>query len=242
MNLQRYQELTGKTLSDSEKVTVKSQIRRNLHRLETLLGYTLDPNKTNTNIYNEMGKAQTDLFWSYPDVDISNHLNPPDEVVGAYRLYHWNDNDKFLHVDPFTSVYNVKLVYIKKGYMDESGVTIQTFTSDEIRPQYGQDGIGKYIERIKPWIYHFQFPRHHVQLAVDADWLWPNCIPVELEWLLIDMVEFYMDAKNNVQSEIIEGHRYTKYDRLTPENEPANQAFLRKYAGPHGTASRAVTL
>lgn len=241
MKLQRYQELTGKTLSDSEKAIVKSQIKRNLRKLETLLGYTLDPSKTNTNIYNEQGKAQTDWFWSYPNVDISDLL-PPDEVIGAYRLFNFNDADKFLWVDPFTAVHAVKLVRFQTGFPDEKGYTIETFTNDEVRPQYGVDGMGKYIERITDSWWRYDFPRDHVQIAVDADWLWPDCIPEDLEWILIEMVQYSLDPKNNIRSESIEGHSYSKYDKVVPELEASNHAFLSKFAGPHGMAAKVPTI
>lgn len=241
MNLQKYQELTGKTLSDAEKSVVKSQIRRSLHKLENLLGFTLDLSKTNTNIYNELGKAQNDLFWSYPDVDTSNLL-PPDEVIGAYRLFNFNDDDMYLHVDPFTAVHNVKLVYITNGYPEDTGITFETLEKDEVRPQYGRDGVGKYIERIKPFWWRWDFPRNNVQLAVDADWLWSDCLPPELEWMVVEMVNYYQDPKNNIRSESIEGHSWSKYDKVLPEAEPQNAAFIKRYAGPYGAAAKVPTL
>lgn len=241
MNLQKYQELTGKTLSEEEKPIVKSQIKRSLRTLENLLGFTLDPNKTNTNIYNELGKAQNDLFWSYPDVDISNLL-PPDDVIGAYRLFNFNDADKFLHVDPFLAVHSVKLVRVRMGYPDEQGITYETLTEEEARPQYGRDGIGKYIERIRPFWWRWDFHRDHVQVAVDADWLWQECLPSELEWMIVEMVEAATDPKNNIRSESIEGHSYSKYDKVVPEAQPQNAAFLKRYAGPYGVAPKVPTL
>lgn len=241
MNIEKYQELTGKTLTDAEKTLVKAQIKRSLRILEGILGFTLETSKINKNIYNELGKAQDNLFWSYPNVDISNLL-PPDEVVGAYRLYGFKDEDKYFHVDPFTSVYAVKLVYVKQGFAEDSGITFYTFEDDEVRPQYGRDGIGKYIERVKVLCYEYGIPIDHVQLAVDADWAWQKCLPDEILWMVVDMVEEYIDPKSKIRSESIEGHSYSKYDKVAPEAEASNAAFLRKYAGPHGTAVKVPTL
>ena len=235
--------MTGKTLTEAEQAQVKYQIRRAMRKLENLLGFTLDPKKINTNIYNELGKADSYWGWSYPNVDISKLL-PPDEVIGSYRLYTFNWKDEYFHVDPFEAVHNVKLVYIRKGYPDEQGITAHTFDFDEVRPHYGKDGIGKYIERVRPWWFDHRKlrPDEQLQLAVDADWVWQDCLPDDLKWMIIDMVEAAIDPKGNIRSESIEGHSYSKYDKVVPETEPHNQTFLSKFAGPDGSASRIPTI
>jgi hypothetical protein len=232
VNLKEYQEITGKTIAESDKKSVTAQIRRSQLSLESMLGFTLDPSKINENLYNEVGKTRNEL--SYPNVDILNLL-PADEVIGAYRLYRYNPNDKFLFVDPFTAVHSVKLVHIRVGYPDESSVTFKTFDPNEVRAQYGRDGIGKYIE--KNSFYRCYFEQDFVQLAVDADWAFQDCLPMELKLLLADMVSARLDPYNNIKSESIEGHSYSKFDRIAPETEAHNLAIIRRYAGPYGTAS-----
>jgi hypothetical protein len=200
--------------------------------LETLLGYTLSSDLVNENLYNELGKSQLDCFC--PTVDIQN-LDDPDPVVTAYRLYPYNPNDKFLHVDPFTRLNKVKLVYVKPGD-GANGVTIRTFEDDEIRVSVGRDGIAKYIERCERCYCECQC-QDCVQLAVDADWLWPDGDwPTDLQYLLADMVTYYADPKRDIRSESITTHSYTLNARTAPERDPANAAVLRKYAGPYGSA------
>lgn len=239
MNLKEYQELAGKTISDSEKKTVEAQIRKSQRILESMLGFTLDPIKTTENLYNELGKTRTETSCSNVDTSL---LLPPDEVFGAYRLYKYNDLDKFFHIDPFTNVYNVKLVYIRTGLQEEESITLKTFSKNEVRPQYGRDGIGKYIEKID---HHWRFlgcnyEPFHVQLAVDADWLFTPEQKREIKDLLVDMVSAQLDPYNNVRSESIDGHSYTKFDKISPETDKHNLDMLKRYAGPYGSLSKKV--
>ncbi len=232
MDLAKYEELTGITVSESEEAAYQAQIRRTQRMLETMLGFTLDPSKTNTNFYNEVGKTSTNCFC--PDVSTSDLL-PPDPVIGAYRLYRYNKLDKYFFVDPFTNVHAVKLVFIKEG-SDGTDVTIKTFDSDDIRLQIGRDGIGKYIQHCETCLCVCECETC-VQLAVDADWLFQDEIPDDLLYVWADMITYQVDCKKDIKSESITGHSYTKFDQVLPETEPQNLAVIKKYAGPYGSVS-----
>ena len=245
MNLEQYEKLTGKTVPDNQKAFITQQIKRSVGQLEALLGYTLDRNKTNTNIYNEKGKATSIYGWSYPDVDITTLL-PPDEVIGSYRLFRFDVLDDFIATDPFTNVYAVKLVYVKEGVQggEDNGITFRTFDVNEVRPQILFDGIGKYLQRMYPWkfIFHNTIVDKKLQLAVDADWLFEDCLPDALKYLIVDMVESHMDRRHNLQMESIDGHIYRKFKPVYAEQEPVNLSIIMDYAGPYSSLRRPVTL
>lgn len=230
MDLDKYQELTGVTVSSSEEALITSQIRRTRSMLETMLGFTLDPAKVNKNLYNELGKTQLECACPLP---ANADLLDPDDVVNAYRMFRYNDLDKYFHVDPFLRVHSVKLVYVEQGE-DSDGVTIKTFLTDEVRLSIGRDGIGKYIEHCRTCRCICSCT-HCVQIAVDADWLNASCLTDDLLYVWTDMVTYYADCKRNIKSESIDTHSYTKFEKLVPETEPTNLAIIKRYAGPYGS-------
>jgi len=231
MTLEEYQTLTGTTVTAGNTAKVTATIARTQVMLETLLGYTLDPANVETNLYNELGKTTRECFC--PSVDLEN-LDDPDAVIGAYRLFRYNDLDKYFHVDPFSQLNAVKLVFIKSGAGD-NGVTLKTFDVDEVRVNYGRDGLAKYIEHCTDCLCSCDC-QDCVQLAVDAEWLWTGDLPTALQYLWADMISFYSDdKKTDIKSESIDTHSYTRFDKLAPEQEPQNMAVLKRYAGPYGS-------
>lgn len=235
MTLAEYQTLTGITVSSANTAKVTAQIARTQAILETLLGFTLNPDKVEENLYNELGKTTESCFC--PSVDLED-LQDPDPVVGAYRLFRYNSADQYFHVDPFSTVHKVKLVYIKAG-TGTNGVTIKTFDTDEIRVNYGRDGLAKYIEHCHDCLCICEC-ENCVQLAVDADWLWTPAteIPTDLQYVWADMITWYADSKNKgIRSESIDTHSYTRFDNKPPELDPSNLAIIKRYAGPYGSVS-----
>lgn len=235
MTLAEYQALTGITVSSANTAKVTAQLARTQALLETLLGYTLDPDKVEENLYNELGKSNRDCFC--PSVDLED-LQDPDPVVGAYRLFRYNDLDKYFHVDPFTVLHKAKLVFIKGG-TGANGITIKTFDTEELRVSKGRDGIAKYIEHCHDCLCICEC-NDCVQLAIDADWLWKPAtdIPLDLQYLWADMVTWYSDDKNKkLRSESIDTHSYTFASNTAPEMEPSNLAIIKRYAGPYGSVS-----
>lgn len=238
MDLSTYQELTGLTVSSQKSQYVTAQIKRCLSMLEVMLGFTLDPELVETNLYNELGKSRDDCACPSAATQDDADLDDPDAVVGAYRLFPYNHLDQFLHIDPFTRIHKVKLVYVKQGSAEDNGVTIKTFDTEQVRVNIGRDGIGKYVEICKDCFCDCECSEC-VQLAVDADWLWPEGVelPLDLQYVLADMVQYYSDKSRNVKSESITTHSYTKFEKIRPEDEPANKAVISRYAGPHGSAT-----
>jgi hypothetical protein len=237
VDLSKYQELTGNTVSSAKTGFYQAQINRTKAMLETMLGFTLNPDNVQTNLYNELGKSRDDCACSSAAIQENADLDDPDEVTGAYRLFPYNHLDQFFHVDPFTAVHKVKLVWVKQGTGD-NGVTIRTFDQDRIRVDMGRDGIGKYVELCHDCLCVCDC-QGCVQLAVDADWLWddPADLPLDLLYVWADMVTHYSDQKKDIKSESITTHSYTKFDRVAPETEPHNLSVIKKYAGPHGSAT-----
>lgn len=229
MNLTDYQSITGIDVADSGRIT--AQINRVQYMLENLLGYTFDPELVTENLYNELGKTQQEC--SCLNVDTEN-LDDPDEVVGAYRLYDYNDKDQFLHLDPFTAIHAVKLV--------KNNVTIRTFETREYSIRYGKGGVAKYLDVNCNNCFCVCKCTDCVQLAVDADWLYTDDLPNDLLSVWADMVTFYGDQRNGIKSESLDTHSYTKFDRTAPETESMNLTILRKYAGPYGSVSRNPTV
>lgn len=244
MDLSKYQELTGITVPPSQTAKVTAQISRTQSMLETLLGFTLSPTKQN--LYNELGKTQTD--GSCPTVAaIDPTLKPADPVIGSYRLFPYNKDDVFLHVDPFTKINKVKLVYVRTGDTP-NGVTIREFNVEDstgsniVTVNYGRGDWAKYLRQT--WLNECICSCDEcVLLAVDAEWLWEaedvdhQDIPEDLLYVWTDMITYYSNPKKGVKSESITSHSYTLSDSVAPELEPINVSVLKKYAGPYGSVS-----
>lgn len=229
MTLDEYEELTGTSVASSQRRAFSAQLVRTQRRLEHLLGFTLDPDQVTENLYTETGKTQSESVCS--DIDDADLL-PADAVVGAYRIFPYNADDRFLHVDPFSTVHAVKLI--------SGDVTVRTFDSDEYVAQRKQGGWGKYLAVPGHW-WLCRCQRNCVQLAVDADWLWDkdgdhDGLPEDLLDVWADMASSHADDKRNIKSESIGAHSYTKFDSKPPEKE--NASILKKYAGPNGAVSR----
>lgn len=237
MDIAEYTTLTGITVSEQSEASYTAQIKRAQSMLETLLGYTLCPDDVETNLYEELGKTQQEC--ACPNtIDIDN-LDDPDDVEGAYRLFRYNPNDTYFHVDPFSIVYKVKLVHILPG--EEQGVTLKTFDDEDLRIHYGRGSWSKFIEHCKDCLCSCNCT-DCIQLAVDADWLWVQDIPRDLQYVWADMVTYQVDCKKDVKSESIQGHSYTKFDRVLPEDQPQNYTIIQRYAGPYGSATRELTV
>lgn len=230
MTLEEYEQLTGITVSASNESVVEAQLNRVQAVLESLLGYTLDPDNVLENLYNELGISPIECPCSSVDAET---LNPPDDVEYAYRLYRYNNKDKYLFVDPFTAIHKVKLV--------KDGVTMKVLDPDEYRVQYAKDGIAKYIEVCDTCFCSCDC-ENCIQLAVDADWVWQDGLPLDLQYLFADMVTYYADCKTDVKSETVGAHSYTKFDNTPPEQMPNNLLILQKYAGSWGTVVKTPTV
>lgn len=237
MDLSGYQTLTGITVAAADQARVIAEIVRARRKLESLLGYTLDPALINTNLYNELGKTNSEL--SCPIVDTSTLL-PPDPVVTAYRLYNFSGEDPYMHIDPFTTLNAVKLVYLRPGAAP-NGVTVKTFDVNYLRTHRSRDTWSKYLHEFYSYYSWHCGHNHDVQLAVDAVWQFAT-IPDDLKEIWADVVTFNSDIKKGIKSESILTHSYTRFDNVSPETLPESTNIIGRYAGPHGLASRTVVV
>lgn len=232
MTLEQYNELTGLTVSSSNEARVNAIINRTQMILEDMLGLTLDPELINDNFYIESGKTSTDC----PCGEINeDNLQDADAIVNAYRIFPYNRDDKYLSIDPSTAIHAVKLV--------RGNITVKTLETDDYRPQH-KNGIIKYLEQCQCWCGCWgNCGCDCVELAVDADWLWDEGdVPTDLLHVWADMVTYYSDDKNNIKSQTLGSHSYTKFDKEAPQNEAHNIAVIKKYAGPLGSIRTTVTI
>lgn len=246
MNLEKYTELTGITVSSSQEAKVTATIRRTKSLLETMLGFSLSPK----NLYTEKGKVQFEGY--LPMKDELDNLLPPDDEEGVYKLFPYNELDKYFHIDPFNDIYKVKLVM---PINDGEFVTIVDL--DNVVASYGRDRIGKYIERhwewftwqwYISWMYSYESSSDAgLMLAVDADWL--KCYPDDLLYMWADMISYYSDQNysvaGSIRSESVDGHSWSRGNAgggnqgdVSPENTAQGIALINRYAGPYGQARR----
>lgn len=242
MNITKYQELTGTTVPSSSQSSYIAQIKRARTMLENMLGYTLDKNQTSTNHYDELGKTPSDFIIP----DSTDDLLAPDSYTVGYRLFPYNTADKYIPIDPCTAIYSVKLVYTRQGGAP-NGITVKTFDIDEYGLSMSEGNIYKYIQKIDPcwwtwWNTCGCSDFENFQVAVDAEWLFYDCLPSELQYLWADMVTYLADCKKDIKSESLGSHSYTKFDQKSPELLPLNQRIINKYAGPYGAVNQVPTL
>lgn len=230
MDFSKYQTLSGITVPAADVTRVTASIARTQAILETMLGFTLDPKKVETNLYNELGK--TTLECSCPSVN-TDDLQDPDDVIGSYRLFRYNPLDKFFHVDPFTQINSVKMVYLRQGE-EPNGITMKTYDSSEIRIQGTRNEFSRFIQPSKVCECS---DVGNIQIAIDANWMFDECIPSDLKYVWVDMITYYSDLKREIKSESIDTHSYTKDNVKAPEEKSINLNIIKRYAGPYGSVT-----
>ena len=233
MNLKKYEELTGIIIPASKRAYYEAQIKRVQSKLETLLGYTLEPQ----NLYIELGKTQRECVC--PDIPQTSALLPPDGVKGIIKVFPYNYKDKFLHVDPFYDVFNVKLGKVLENRQFVTYKTFENFTK-----QYMQSGIGNHIEKCATCFCDCDC-KDCVQLIVDADWIdisQDEELPQDLLYLLCDMVDYYADQSRNIKSESVDGHSWSVGEIKAPEESKSALLLLKRYAGPYGSVIQMPTI
>lgn len=239
MTIQQFEQLTGITVPASQEARYEAAIARTQAILESMLGYSLDPEVAGENLYNELGKTSVELIC--PNFDDDNLL-PPDPVIGAYRLFPYNSKDRYFAIDPYTQVNKVKLVVVRQG-VSPQGITVKTFNADEMRLEIGRMGFAKYVERCPSCLFECLCScTDCVQLAVDATWFGEGTLPNDLLYVWCDMVQFYTNKKRDIQSETLGSHSYRRFDNWPPEAEDRNIGIIKRYAGPFGTMSKTITV
>ena len=237
MDLETYEMLMGITIPESKRTYFNAQIKRVQTKLESLLGFTLEAHK----IYTELGKTQRECVC--PDIPNMESLLPPDEVKGIIKVFPYNHKDKFLHIDPFIDVYNVKL---GKVLDDKTFITYKTF--EHFTKHYSMQGIGNNVEKCETCFCDCDC-KDCVQLIVDANWVdfldeesGETDIPDDLLYLWCDMINYYADPTKDIKSESVDGHSWSKGDIKPPEELIENKLILQRYAGPYGQITRIPTI
>lgn len=234
MDITEYETLTGITVPNSQETLITATIAKTQSLLESILGYTLDESKVDVNQYTELGKTPSECP-NPCNVDIVN-LIAPDAVIYAYRLFDYNKKDKFLAIDPCTLIHKVKLVI--------GNVTVKTLVEFEDYRIDKKNGLIRYLEKLDCcWCSNLDCC-DNVQLAVDADWVWPDedDIPIDLQYVWADMITYYSDCSKDIKSESLGPHSYTKFDNIKPENKSENLLIIKKYSGPNGIINKTITI
>jgi hypothetical protein len=86
MDITRYKELTGNTVSSSEEASVLAHIDKARRILEDMLGYTLDSTLLNINYFEGA------------------------DVVNAFRLFPYDTKNRYFHIDPASAIHSIALV------------------------------------------------------------------------------------------------------------------------------------
>lgn len=141
------------------------------------------------------------------------------------RKYPFNINDLRLVVDPCTNITSVTL------YNDSE--LVYTFTTDEYREVY----TGSHISALEMGSYFRLLCTKSVELRVTATWQFAT-VPADIKMVWADLVTYLIDPTNNIKSQTLGTHTYTKgTTRSTIESEYA-VSILTKYAGPLGSIAR----
>lgn len=222
MDLAKYKELVVNTsLTDAQ---IEALILKTQGILEDLLGFTLDPDKVEDN--------------DFPDL-------APET---AFRIFPFNRSDAVSRIDPCTEIHSVR-------FLRNDGTT-EEVDADNYNGRMDR-GIINYISFYNTfypyWPSYFtpsfvnfrcscDFYCGHVQLLVDADWVWAEDFPNDLLQVWADMVTFYGDESKGIRSQTLGSHSYTKFDQTAPEKESSNLSIIMRYAGPKGTALPVLTI
>ena len=150
-------------------------------------------------------------------------------AVAGVRYFDYHKDDKYVSIDPFTSITSIELV--------EDAEVIYTLTSEDYRT-HTKYGILKHLELccVCP-----QNCYKCIQWKITAQWLFAT-IPTDLQYLLADMVTFDADPANNIKSQTLGTHSYTKVDVRRPEYKKESQLVIGKYAGPNGSGIQIPTI
>lgn len=145
------------------------------------------------------------------------------------RVYDYHHNDKYIHIDPAEDITEIKLI--------RDDEVIYTLDEEEYRLHEKYDFI-KYIEICSLC---YTPCKSCTQLSVTGTWKFDE-LPQDLLYVWADMITYYADHKNNIKSETLGTHSYTKYDMKTPQEQKENHIILMKYAGPNGSAIPTITV
>lgn len=235
MTQSTFESLTGVTLTAAQESRFSTLEALAEKQLEKLLGYPLDPADW-ANLYNESGKTQESCVC--PDPDLT--LDAADAVVGKYRVFDWKPSDRYVHIDPATTVNKVKLV--------RENITYHTFDVDNEEVALKWEGttdvattnrVVRYLDmRNCDWPCYWTSPcwkRHdYLRIAVDATWAFSS-VPAALEEVQAGLIlhGFRDQERDDIQSESRGSHSFTRREAQTWVQK---YPVLSEYVGPNGLA------
>lgn len=244
MTIAEYETLTGTTVSDADTPRITAAIRKAESKLGTLLGYSLQKQKT----WTELGKVQYSGLTPFPSLPVSdevlNSLSAPDDPSGDIQLFNFDELDKHIRISPANEVYRAKIVL---PINRDEFITISDL--DSAIPYLNEAGVVVAITRYYNWFTwtwwgSLTLPdRRHLMLAVEGDYT-NVCggAHSELAYLLADMVSYYSNpaysVMGNIRSESIDSHSYSRAstgagaDGAAPEGQASSKMLIQRYAGP----------
>lgn len=141
------------------------------------------------------------------------------------RKYPYNQNDTYLVIDPCTNITSATL------YNDSE--LIHTFTTDEYREVYQ----GACITALHLKSSCALLCTTTVELRVTATWQFAT-VPADLNMVWADLVTYLIDPANNIKSQSLGTHSYTKGSTKSTIESDYSVSVLTKYAGPLGSIAR----
>lgn len=220
MNLELYQSLTGTTVTVAQQPKVKAVINRVNALAENLLGFS----PTGPSTFTELGKSN-----GLP-IDLE-HLLPADDFDGEYMSIPYRYKDIFFQIAPATDIYAVKLGVptSKDEFVTVKDLTQYYLKSNGFAITAIEKPLGIYWSDIVQT--YFVEPDMNVQLFINGDWLICKTLPVDLQYALVDMVDYYKapntSVAGNLKSESINGHSYSLSDAKAPETTSAAAIFAK---------------
>ena len=241
MDIEKYKLLTGKTFdpTSNEQQIYSARLTRAIAELENKLGWKFAMNP----FVFETGKTKSPVCRF--DGNVAD-LDPADAPVGQLRVFPINWKDKHFSVDPFYNIHAVKLVVSTRDgghFTAKQGdyVTIREIQNYE--PFFGKHEIAKYITRCSSCTNPCGC-KDCVFLMVDANWLDESSIPIDLQYLIVDYVDYLTELAGSsglIKSESVDGHSISYVTNISTRNPYLNssgRAIIEKYAGPFGEITK----
>ncbi len=235
MDIDIYQTLTGITIKESQIPQFEASMNRAMILVQNALGYMFNYTPT----FSEKGVSPREC--DCPTDDSS--LLPPEIISGEVKLFRYDVSDVQIRIDPASAIYAAKLIVPDKG---DSERFVSVKKIEKWIPKYNEQGWTTYIEKCEGWPFSLCGCdcKNCVLLAVWGDWI--DVIPVDLQYLICDMITFFMNnnpLERGIKSESVDGHSVS-YDNspTNPIDSPMYSSLIKKYMGPYSPYYKKVMI
>ncbi len=239
--IEKYQEYTGKTLTEPEVASFTAWAKRGVSILESKLGWSLnEPRQIDV-----LGKSKSGCICQ--KIDLSK-LDPAPTPVGEYRLYQADAIQPFVATDPFKTIDAVYACKVMPGGNDFTPQVVILKELENWAPKFASEKYGKFIQNCPDYGLCGQSCEPDcsacISFLVDASWMYFEDLPTELMYLLFDYMDWMHDggyATAAIASESVDGHSITYVGAQrgkTPFDDDINIKVIAKYAGPYGNVIR----